>query len=417
MYEDNHILTKDELSQYQKIGYDLSNDKLYIIKFLFNDKWNEAVDPRPFRVKTSLIRKLAKDSVGMPYVVNPNNTVTHLRGSDEGQPNTAKGLLEIQAKYSIGLIKVPLVSATNNVYGIIEVWKEYEKMVLENKLPVATSPTLFVIKEDSDGIEEAQFLNINGVDKGGYPDVLSGTHGTCKGGIKECMTELSVLGASGYLMQSRADPLFLNTLQSLKRAMSAQDEQLSQTPVLSLETVAKDVEALKADILAIKQMLESMANKGSDEQATPIGAAGELKQKLVIPKELKDNEFVKTLLNEKKSSEDRLAQVERQMLEEKERKILENRKAHATSIVEKMILFKQVKLEDKTAKIDEFMNLKSEDGKLKDLEVLDNYLKSTIPTESQDEILGASGYSNSYTFSGDHVESQISNAQAMGYDQ
>ena len=442
MYEDNHILTKDELEKYQKSGYSLTDGKMYVIKFLFNDKWNEAVDPRPFRVKTSLVKKLAQDSIGMPYVVNPNNTRSHLRGSHEGKPDTAQGLLEIQAKYAIGLIKAPLITSTNNVYGIVEVWKEYEKMVLDGLLPKATSPTLFVIKEDSDGIEDAQFLNINGVDKGGYPDILSGTHGMCKGGIKECMLELAPIGASGHLVEARKNALFINTLKSLQKPMSAQiDVPETASPDVTLSDIAAKIDTVQVtaekvvknvennnivlkEVATVTQgvdetkVVEKIDDAPADTSATPdipiIGAAGN--QKLVIPKELRSNEFVQALVNKQRSDEERLQSLEKSIQEENNRKIENARKAQATSIVEKMIAFKQVTVEDRNSKIAEYVALKGADGKLKDLEVLDNYLKSTIPLEGEPEVFGASG-STMPTFHGDHVTSKISNAQAMGYGQ
>jgi len=439
MYEDNHILTKQESEKYH-----LPDGNMYVIKFLFNDKWNQAVDPRPFRVKTTLIKKLAEDSIGMPYVVNPNNTTTHLRGSHEGREDTAQGLLEIQAKYAIGLIKVPLITSTNNVYGIVEVWKEYEKMVLDGLLPKETSPTLFVIKEDGDGIEDAQFLNINGVDKGGYPDVLAGTHGMCKGGIKQCMLELAPIGAAGKLIEARKDGLFLNTLQSLKGAMSAEIADPAATPDVTLSDIAAKIDTVQVTAEKVVKnvennnvVLKEVATKteGVDETkvvekidespmetpaATPempiIGAAG--LQKLVIPRELKNNEFVKALIEKSKSDELRLGTLEKGIQDEANRKLVEARKAQATSIVEKMIAFKQVSLDDKNTKIAEYMALKSEDGKLKDLELLDNYLKSTIPSEQsiESEILGASG-SQFQNFHGDHAESKLTNAQVMGIEQ
>lgn len=449
MYEDNHILTIEESQKYH-----LPDGKMYVIKFLFNDKWNQAVDPRPFKVKTTLIKKLANDSIGMPYVVNPNNTTTHLRGSHEGRGDTAQGLLEIQAKYAIGLIKVPIITSTNNVYGIVEVWKEYEKMVSDGLLPKETSPTLFVIKEDSDGIDDAQFLNINGVDKGGYPDILAGTHGMCKGGIKECMTELAPLGAAGKLIEARKDGLFLNTLKSLKGSMSAQipDPALAaaspteEKTEITLEVIAQKIDEVKAveekiveNVETNNSVLKEVATvtKGVDETQvvekigdeaaaesssdsnpaipTPaiIGAAG--LQKMVIPKELRSNEFVKALIEKSKSDELRLGTLEKGIQEEANRKLVDARKAQATSIVDKMIAFKQISLDDKNTKIAEYMALKGEDGKLKDLELLDNYLKSTIPLDGEPEVIGASG-STIPTFHGDRVASKITNTQAMGID-
>lgn len=421
MFQENHILSADEIKQYQKEGKNLDPKKMYVIKFLFNDKWNEAADPRPFRIKPSLIQKLAIDSIEMPYVINPNNTNRHLRGPDGNKPDTARGLLEIQAKYSIGLIKVPLITPTNNVYGIIEVWPEYEKLVESGELPPFTSPTIFPMKEDADGIEEGQFLNINAVGIPGYVEILSGTHGVCKNGIKECMSELAPLAASGSLKQQRENSSnFLNSLSSLHVNMSA-DQNTTQP---SIETVVKDVENIKSELSSIRQevgsqktLLESIASKvGADKPADPtgmpMGAAGE--QKLIIPKELKDNEFVKTLFNSVKESQSEVEIIKKERQAEKDKITFESRKAHATSIVEKQILLKQVKPDEKVAKIKEYMELKAEDGNLKDLEVLDNYLKSTISSEPDADAIGAGGL-DAPEIHGDQII-EISNSEVMGFN-
>ena len=413
MFKENHILSADEITQYQKEGKNLDLKKMYVIKFLFNDKWNEAADPRPFRIKTSLINKLALDSIEMPYVVNPNNKDMHLRGPDDNKPDTARGLLEIQAKYSIGLIKVPIITPTNNVYGIIEVWPQYEKLVESGELPPFTSPTIFPTKEDHDGIEEGQFLNVNAVGFPGYTEILAGTHGICKNGIKQCMSELAPLAAAGSLKQKRENSqTFLNSLSSLKGNMSADP---NQTP--TLENLSQEVGAIKTEIVNINTKLESIASKvGADKPANPegmpMGAAGE--QALKLSKELKENPAVKEMLENTQKMQKELEEIKKLNKEREDKITADKRKSQATSIVEKQILLKQVKPEDKEKEIKKYIELKAEDGNLKDLEVLDNYLKGTVSAEPTDDALGASGFDAPELHGDQTIE--ISNSEVLGWN-
>ena len=400
MFEENHKLTAEEIQDYNKQGYSLDEKKTYIIKFLFNDKWNNAADPRPFRIKTSLVEKLAKDSIDMPYVAKPTDNSKHIRGTDEGKPDTAQSILEIQAKYSIGMIKVPIIKPNNNVYGIIEIWPEWVDHL--DELPNFTSPTVLPLKEDEDGIEDAQFLNINAVDSPGYPEALSGIHGVCKNGIKECIAELAPLGAAGQLKTARANhSTFLNNLHSLKRNMDGEPPKDNSASAPTLESVVADVEAVKTDVASIKSevmsqktILEDIASKlNADTSSTdtpPMGAAGQ-KQDFVIPKELKDNAFVKELVGKVKESQKTVQEIQKDIQAEKERKAQALRVSQATSIVEKLILLKRIEEDKKDAEIKKYADLKNEDGSLKDLEILDNFLKSTISSESETP-LGAAGY-------------------------
>ena len=397
---ENKKLSAEDIETYNKQGYNLNEKKTYIIKFLFNDKWNNAADPRPFRIKTSLIERLAKDSIDMPYVVKPTNNSKHLRGTDEGKPDTPQALLEIQAKYSVGIIKVPIIKPNNNVYGIIEVWPEWIDHL--DDLPAFTSLTILPTKEDEDGIEEAHFLNLNGVDSPGYPETLSGIHGVCKNGIKECITELAVIEAAGNLKSARANPsIFLNNLNSLKNNMDGEPPADNSVKTATLDSVVADVEAVKTDLASIKSevmsqktVLEGIASKlnadTSSNENPALGAAGE--QKLVIPKELKGNQFVQELVEKVKISQKTIEEIQKESQLEKERKAQSIRLTEATSIVEKLILLKQIKKEDKDAEIKKYAELKNEDGKPKDLEMLNIFLMSQVSTEDESPI-GASGFS------------------------
>jgi len=443
MISENQILSADDILNLNKQGNELDDSKTYIYKFLFNDKWNNAQDPRPFRVKTSLIEKLARDSVGMPYVVNPANTERHLRGKNN--PDSAKELLEIQAAFSIGVIRVPIIKPSNNVYGVIEVWPEYVSEI-EN-LPIFTSSTLAPIKEDADGIEDAIFINLNAVDTPGYPEALSSMHGVCKNGIKECVAELSVLGAAGKLKSGRDNPqIFLNNLNSLKANMSTETPSSPPAEVSTAEikTAIEGIQKTVDEILVIEaKVVENVENNNvvlkevatvtegvdetkvkekindtsapADTPADPpiVGASGKAGI-LTIPKELRNNEFVTGLVSELKQYRTDLESIKKDAASRKDAEILAIRTAQATSIVSKQILLKQIQEENKDKEIKKLVELKDETGTLENLTVLDNYLKSTIPSEDP-EVIGASGY----TFPGigsDKGSTPISNAEIMEMD-
>ena len=453
MLQENHVLTAEQIAEFNKNGSNLDPKKLYIYKFLFNDKWNNAQDPRPFRIKPSLVDKLAKDAVGMPYVVNPENTGVHLRGKKD--PNSAKELLELQANFSIGVIRVPVIKESNNVYGIIEVWPEFEDEI--EKLPVFTSPTLAIIKEDQDGIDDANFLNINAVDSPGYPEKLSNMMGICKNGIKECVAELSILGASGTLKENRSHgQIFLNKLFNHNKAMSTEsgttgtnDGTTEPKPEPTLTDVVKAVEevAVKVDEVKVieEKVVENVENnnvvlkevatktEGVDETKvmekieespasdlpadTPteppiVGASGNQKT-LTIPKDLKNHPFVQDLVNNVKLTQKQLDEIKRESQSRKDAEALALRTAQATSIVTKQILLKQVKEADKDKEIKKYVELKNQDGKPEDLTVLDNYLKGAVPSDDP-EVVGASGYQFP-ELGNDHTET-VNNAEAMGFD-
>lgn len=462
MFEENHILTASELADYQKQGYELDEHKMYIIKFLFNDKWNNAAswkDPtiaEPFRIKTELVERLAKDAVGMPYVVNPKITNRHLKGSDEGLQDTPEDLLKIQALHSYGIIKVPIINPNKNVYGIIEIFKDYEGEVENGNIPPFVSPSILPLKSDEDGISDAQFINLNGVDIAGYTELLAGTHGVCKNGIKECVTELAVLGASGKLKSARDNTkTFLNNLSSLKQIMSSTEgstppptepenkpEPTMADVVKAVEEVSTKVDEVKeveekvvenvetnnvvlkevatvtegVDETKVKEKIDEASAPPADEPPTEpaiVGASG--KQALTIPKELRDNPFVQKLVADVRDSKKTLAEIQKEAQARKDAELLSARTAQATSIVERLIASEEISADKRASEIKKYVELKNEDGSLVDISTLDNYLKSKIEIVDEPAMIGASGYGG-LGLRSDPSEAKMSNAEAMGID-
>jgi len=296
-YRSNAKLSTDEIEQFRKDGVELNNSKTYMIKFLFNDKWNNAGDPRPFRVKTELVDKLAKDFVGMPYVVNPKNDAIHVRGSTNGLEDTTENLLEVQKDYTLGYVVHPIITAQNNVYGIIEVFDEYADMV--DQMPEFTSPTITPIQEDADGIGDAIALNINGVSNAGYPKLLAGTSGVCKGGIKECILELMPLASSGrlkaYREQRKHDSLnrpigASKVMSDVANTIEAPTETTApETPevVEEVRDLNKEVDEIKTEILTITDGLSALKETvDTIAQKVGVGNEPEVKEEIANVEEI-----------------------------------------------------------------------------------------------------------------------------------
>lgn len=430
-FRKNAKLSEEEVNNFRKDGIELDTDKTYMIKFLFNDKWNQAGDPRPFRVKTELVPKLAKDFVGMPYVVNPYNDAIHVRGSTDGLDDTTENLLEVQKDYTLGYIVHPIITAQNNVYGIIEVFDEYADTI--DEMPEFTSPTITPIKEDADGISDAIALNINGVSNAGYPKLLAGTSGVCKGGIKECILELMPLASSGQLKayRERRKQDSLNTPLGASKVMSdvANTIESPVTPDVTPEAPAEEVKeevrnleqevdqinteiktitdglsALKVtvdtiaqkvgvgnepevveEIAQVEEIIESIpevASSGTDTPIAPIGASGK-KALTLLAKEIK---------NVKETSS--------KLLEES---LLRERTYQAREIANLL----QIPESQQAKEIKQFVHAKNEDGTYKDLTLVAEVLKKNSKP------IGASGIIDVPELSGDHGSTGFSVSEIM----
>ena len=434
-------LTVDEIKNLNKDGYKLDESKTYVIRFGFNDKLNEAADPAPFQVDTSILDKMANDMIGMPWIVVPKKM--HLRGSDEGLKDNAKSLLEIQNKYSVGEIAAYIKSDANNVWPIIEIWPEWVDAVEQRTIPNLVSPTFNVIKQNGSRILDAEFLNLQSVGSSGYPAQLTQIQGVCKNGIKECMDELRVYAASGKLGEARKNPeLFSNTLSRVVGAMSdaanaipptengavtdaaikspeakaivAKIEEV-KTEIVKVEeevtAVKEEVTAVKEEVTEVKQMetkiieaVEEVAvqAEGVDETQikktleeavnppsttppvngiAPIGAAKG--QELELPKELANHPYLKQLQKTVKTSQAELETIKRERADEKKAIDDRRRKSEAESIVSILIEQNKIKTEDKVKKVQEYLELKDEKGELKDLGLVEATLKSLYTNDKK----------------------------------
>jgi hypothetical protein len=430
-YRQNAKLSPDEINRFRKDGIELNNSKTYMIKFLFNDKWNEAGDPRPFRVKTELVPKLAKDFVGMPYVVNPHNDAIHVRGSTDGKADTTENLLEVQKDYTLGYVVHPIITAQNNVYGIIEVFDEYADTI--DEMPKFTSPTITPIQEDADGIGDAIALNINGVSNAGYPKLLAGTSGVCKGGIKECILELMPLASSGrlkaYREQRKHDSL--NTPLGASKVMSDVANTIDPvsdpvTPEAPAEEVKEEVRNLEEEVdkinteiltitdglSALKETVDTIAQKvgvgNEPEVKEEIAQVEEIIESIpettatspetaIAPIGASGKKVLSMLTKEIKSVKDTSAKLLQESL-------LRERTLQAREIANLL----QIPQSEQAKEIKQFVDAKNEDGSYKDLSMVADVLRKQKP-------IGASrgGYASVPELSGDHGVTSQSVSQIL----
>lgn len=392
------ILKQKELARLKQEGFKLddSGKTLYTIRFLWNNKVNRAYQPGPFRVNPNLNDKLAKEAIDMPWLVGPDPE-EHV----ENKKNpTAEGLLKIQANYSIGDIKAVLKSDTGNFYGIIAVYPDYEQDVLEKRIPPLTSPTFNIIKstklQDHYELEDAEFLNLNSVISGGYDAELTSITGVCRNGIRQCMSELAPYAAAGDLKASRKDSESFSS--AILKNIKPMSQEGDSTP--NLETVAKDLDATKQEVVSLSQTVSGISTK-VDAIATKIGldntetsndggnppdqaAAAGPNQKLAHVDISKHPDFieVKKTLKEVKTLSDK-REKEFAAIEQK------NREKTAASIVELLNGSKNLSEEEKAAQVKQWIEKKDADGNLENIELVESTLKAAIP--KQPEVATASG--------------------------
>jgi hypothetical protein len=379
MFHDGQILASDQIKQLQSEGHSLDEKKLYVIRFLFNDKWNRATQPGPFRIKTELVDKLAKDAIGTPWIILPEPyTDQHPVGA------SAQELAQITKKYAVGYIKSTLKYPSGNVFGIIEIFPQYEEMIKKNEIPPLVSPLFNVIQEDKEGISDAQFVNLQSVNRSGYPAQLTRITSFCKNGLKECIAELSLAGAAGKETSSDTNKNFSISAGNIDRTMSA--------PQITLESVAKTVEdhgraiaeltdsvnRISTDVATIKTTLE-----GKQTDVNPKGAAGEDTAQVQIPKELLQHPAIKQLAEEFEATKKSLEEIKKEREEEKKKLAEQKRKAAAESIVTLLIKHKKLDEKNKDKEIKKYLELKNEDGSLQDLDGIEATLKSVLGTEPE----------------------------------
>jgi len=395
-------LEKDRLlneSDKHKLGLDDKN--AYAIRFLFNDKLNQATDPGPFRINEKFADKLAKKVIGMPWITPPN-TKKHIKSASQHDEQYAdpQELLTYQTQYSVGTFVSTIKNdETNNYYGIVKLKPEYVDDFSNGRMPEYTSITLGNPEYHDDGsIINADFLNLQTVDYPGYSPHLASIKGVCSAGLHECINELAVLGAAGTNIGSDS---FSNILSKVNKVMSAQTPSDSGAAIPT-EDIAKAVEVVKSEIEELKKKEETLeavtvkiatAAEGVDETkikeelgvegastsdagpAVPeiTGAAGKAVQETIS--QLKKEYDRKFALLEKERDDARMSE----------------RHTTVEYIVDRKIALGAIASDDREAKIKSFYNLKDSQGNYVDLDLLASELKDINP-QPKEEVVGASGF-------------------------
>lgn len=369
-------LTQEQISNLKKNGHqiDTSPNKVYYGLFLFNDKLNQATDPIPFQIDSSILDKVAKSLIGRPHVVRPEDIIDPSKPKDEiknnvgehvrGEIDDPKKIIEFQKNYAIGDMETYYINpVTNNVYGIYAAYPEYEYLILEKRIPPGTSPLLEPRKMEGHKVLDAIGLHVQSVKSTGYDPKLAKITGTCTGMLDECTSQLRTMGASKQLIEYRR-----NLLNSTKQ--QGNSEMVDLTP----EEMMKEINTVKAELEKAQNQIKTLGANGGQVLELPQ----EIKEKLenfdVIKKE---SEETKTQLNEliKKT------EAEKAEAEAKERLKM------AEIITNGEILTKEITDDKKDERVKYWFELKDEkSGQLKDISLLaEKFMKMTPKT------IGSSG--------------------------
>ena len=267
-------LDSTDIKSLIKDGHKLDSEKTHIARFMFNDKINQAVNPRPFKVPTEHIDDYRQDAIGMPFIVIPkakNHLFVDQRDNESTQDIVLRQM-ELQKDFAVGTIRSTFKTPANNVFGIIEIFPDYVKDI--DKFPAHVSPSFAVGDyrpipgEGAEEIHDAKFVNLQGVPNGGYESRLTGIKGTCRGSFTKCSRELALVGAAGKTKDARSNGnLSLNTINQYRSDMSEQ----TTTGDNAGGDAGTDASMIKSGFDKINQRLDA-----TDKQL--VGLAGIVKQ-------------------------------------------------------------------------------------------------------------------------------------------
>jgi len=196
------ILSPEQIKDFKQNGHKLDSSKYYTITGMYNNKWNEAADPGRFKIATSAMDKIAKTSIGRPWIPFGNKINKHVRPHPLA---TVNEILEFQKKFAGGEIVSYIYNQQSNiVYAIIEIWPDFIKMVEDEEIYPFTSVMIGnqVFNKEGEYID-GEVLHIHSVETPGYSPTFAKFKAFCTGGIKQCMEELRPMAASGTLLKFR----------------------------------------------------------------------------------------------------------------------------------------------------------------------------------------------------------------------
>jgi len=396
----SRILTKEEIKNLNKDGYKLdeSGNELYLVKFLFNDRLNNAGDPMPFQIATESLDKIAKTFINRPYVFNPgikNNVGQHVRGPVDDP----KKIIEYQKAFSIGeIVNYFINKVTRNVNGIVRIFKEYKDEVLTGKIPLPTSPLLEPLKWENGKLVDARGLHLQAVPNPGYPVEIASITGACVGMLDKCSTELRTLGASGKLKQFRKNYIY----NSGSLGASMPDPTDPNTPPTDAATPPKEmnnmelttaVSELQTGHKAMKGMVEEMHAKimgtgGKPGETPTVGSAGKGKTEQELVQLPKDE--IDAIKNELETVKNNYNKTAKELEDEKNKVALEKRRNLAEIIAKGELFLKKITPEQLKERIEHYIKLVDDNKQPKDLSLLaENY------KDMQPKTLGSYGYDES----------------------
>ena len=182
-------------------GLEEGKGKMYVQSFLINSQQNQAGDPHPFRVDSQLLPKLARTAIGMPWLPYPKSDGNHQRPIGAAA-FTADGIKQHQQQFAGGEIVAQYTNeGTGNVNVVIDVFPEYQDAVRSKKIPAFVSPMIFPHDMTPEGlVKEGEILHLQSVHHPGYAPEVAKINSVCEGnGLKQCMTQMKALAASGKL--------------------------------------------------------------------------------------------------------------------------------------------------------------------------------------------------------------------------
>ena len=182
-------------------GLEEGKGKMYVQSFLINSQQNQAGDPHPFRVDDQLLPRLARTAIGMPWLPYPKSDGNHQRPIG-ASAFTADGIKQHQQQFAGGEIVAQYTNeSTGNVNVIIDVFPEYQEAVRSKKIPAFVSPMVFPHEMTPSGlVKEGEILHLQSVHHPGYAPEVAKINSVCEGnGLKQCMTQMKALAASGKL--------------------------------------------------------------------------------------------------------------------------------------------------------------------------------------------------------------------------
>lgn len=418
------------LTDKEKKERHLPQDKMHVLRFLFNNKMNKATDPEPFAVHTDLLDKLREDSIGMPWIVPEYGVNMHIRGKYDNPEDEVQSLLDLQKEFTVGEIVDTIRYSSDNVWGIIDVFPKFQASVERGYFPQLVSPTLNIIEKDSESgvVLDAQFINLQSVPKSGYPTHLTQVQGICKADMIECMPELRLQGAAGHTSSTNIVSVSKGksgTSKSMSETETSESTETTETTegeateMPKVEELVKAVEELQAKavatdekLVAVEEVIVEVAveaegvdeakieemlpdtGEGAGEEGEEtleeeviegaskkskklrrIGGASGNRQAVILQKQIDE-------LNKKDAIQSRtLRTYERESKEAKNAL----KKQHAESIVERKTRDSDPTVAEKAIMIKEWS-----EKSLEILETVDNELKAAFPESTKESTIHGS---------------------------